>query len=379
MVLELLLAILGAFRLMKSLFLVLFLISSTSGAANLACQNLFDNPELERSIYALAELRLKLDIAKINNQNNLATTALHNEYSKKESRLIDHLEKYQIMSKDELFLALKLEVAKVQNKVKEDKVEKEIQRVREMKSKPDGFHMIFNRVEPRNFSVYYWEHNEGKRQTINVSKPFEMMATQTTYYLWHKVNEIAKIKIDQTLVLKDYDESWDRRPIESISFQDIGRWIINLNDLSKRGEESLFELIPDHKNGDTYRLPTYSEWRSIAWGDRRFAKFSHQTDPLISEFDRYFWHNGNSEQKSHPVATKDPFVVDGNNFFDFMGNVSEWVDHDDPKSFHNTHQSVGGNYNYDTDYLVRWENSWMPDNYQTYYLGFRLVRERGNQ
>lgn len=120
-----------------------------------------------------------------------------------------------------------------------------------------------------------------------------------------------------------------------------------------------------------YRLPTEAEWQAAA--DASIAA----NTPL----ENLAWHGGNSEQKPHSLASKDPDV---NGLFDLFGNVAEWVLADDaPKgvvrggSFLDQPENVGAKARaaYHLDWQRRdpqWPKSswWMSDGG---FVGFRIV------
>lgn len=95
--------------------------------------------------------------------------------------------------------------------------------------------------------------------------------------------------------------------------------------MSHRGAEAFCQWL-SMKTGMTYRLPTLDEWRAACAGD----KF----EP--GEIDRYAWHRGNAEGKTHPVAMRrhNTFAL-----HDLLGNAAEWV-----KRGENDCVVVGGSY-----------------------------------
>lgn len=94
------------------------------------------------------------------------------------------------------------------------------------------------------------------------------------------------------------------RPVENVSWDDCQEFIKKLNEL----------------DGTNYRLPTEEEWEYACragskgdWGMR-----ANGEEGLL---DVMGWYNGNSWDKTHPVAQKEPNAW---GLFDMHGNVGEW-------------------------------------------------------
>jgi len=71
------------------------------------------------------------------------------------------------------------------------------------------------------------------------------------------------------------------------------------------------------KTGHTYRLPTAAQWvHACQLG----------LGPIVEEakdsIDEYAWHEGNSEENTHPVGAKE---ADELGVYDLLGNVVEWT------------------------------------------------------
>lgn len=186
--------------------------------------------------------------------------------------------------------------------------------------------MIFHRIEPGEFFM-----GEGEDKfKVRITKPFEMMSTPVTQKMWALVmkNNPAffgtgpnglSLEIDGKPIQMQPDN-----PIERVTWYDVQRFIIKLNELSRRGDKSITKLIPDHKIGHVYRLPTEAEWEFVV-RDRGTANgvyfFGDNPEDLLEH--AWLWEN--SERRTQPVAGKKPLVIDGNDFFDLYGNVFEWT------------------------------------------------------
>lgn len=141
---------------------------------------------------------------------------------------------------------------------------------------------------------------------------------------------------------------------------DVEKWSYVPN----KGNE-ITGTVSQNENANGYRLPTVEEWQYAAKGGQEF------TYSGSGNLDEVGWYNGNSEEKTHPVAQKDP---NGYGLYDMSGNVWEWCwDFFSSYRRYNcggswsknaTGCEVGLNYDYDA--------------YGTFNdLGFRIVRSTG--
>jgi formylglycine-generating enzyme required for sulfatase activity len=91
-----------------------------------------------------------------------------------------------------------------------------------------------------------------------------------------------------------------------------------------------FCTFMSEKTGRTYRLATRDEWE---WA----ARCGAETDAVdAATLDEFAWHNGNSPEKTQPVAQKKPNAW---GLYDMLGNVGEWTVNTDAKG-----RLCGGNF-----------------------------------
>jgi formylglycine-generating enzyme required for sulfatase activity len=95
----------------------------------------------------------------------------------------------------------------------------------------------------------------------------------------------------------------DRRPVDTVSWDDAQEFIKKLN----------------QQSGRSYRLPTEAEWEYAARSGGRKEKWAGTSDP--SQLGDYAWYKENSDEKTHVVGTKKP---NGLGLYDMSGNLWQW-------------------------------------------------------
>ena len=168
---------------------------------------------------------------------------------------------------------------------------------------------------------------EGKgRKKVTISNSYEIARFQLTQWQW------AKIMGDNPSRFIDGPESIEieingqkirmqpNHPVEEISWNDVhDLFLPKLNDLSRKDDPLIYEVIPDHTQGALYDFPTEVQWERAARAGTDTA-FSFGDDE--AELPKYAWFNKNSKGSTHAVGLKLPNAF---GLFDMHGNVLEWM------------------------------------------------------
>jgi len=156
-----------------------------------------------------------------------------------------------------------------------------------------------------------------------------------------------------------------RRPVINVSWNDVQFYIEWLN----------------KKTGESYRLPTESEWEFVAKANEENQK----------KLENFAWYKHNSDNKTHEVGTKKSYGI---GVYDLHGNVWEWCQDVYSDTYQNraidgsSHKEEGGTFFKKEDKKVLRGGSWYHDlsrscsgnrtgenkTVQTNRIGFRLQR-----
>ena len=152
-------------------------------------------------------------------------------------------------------------------------------------------------------------------------------------------------------------------PVESVSWEEAQLFIKKLNALT----------------GKKYRLLTEAEWEYAARGGIKSKRQKHSGGNNLG---KVAWYNANSEQKTHPVGTKQPNEL---GIYDMNGNVWEWVqDWKDGFDYSSKTSPTGPASGFNRVYRgCGWQDDALycrvsrrggsPPDYRGPYLGFRLA------
>jgi len=243
--------------------------------------------------------------------------------------------------------------------------------------------MVFHRVEGGEF------HMSDQVETVKVDT-FEAMSTLVTQRHWALVmrENPSEYKIGENTIAMDLSGKivtmQPDNPVEKVSWNDIQDFIKRLVSLSEEDGPAIHQLIPDSKKGDRYRILTDRQWEYLVTNkgrEDRLRQFNKSPEALQD----YIWFKTNSKKTTQPVARLRAFVIDGQEFYDLLGNVLNWTQ--DWSGFSPDANPVRDLMNPALDRVVRGlaffamphggtTHGDYPGSGHSEYIGFRLVRER---
>jgi formylglycine-generating enzyme required for sulfatase activity len=203
--------------------------------------------------------------------------------------------------------------------------------------------------------------SERPPHEVKILQPFYLQTTEVSQGQWNKVME------DNPSIFKSCG---DDCPVEKVSWEDAQRFIEKLNQLEKT---------------TGYRLPSEAEWE-YACRAGTTTKFSFGDD--ANKLGEYGWYVGNSNNKTHRVATRKPNPW---GLYDMHGNVWEWVEDD----YHDSYKGAladgrawvdnprssdrvlrGGGWMFGARGCLSTNRQGRPDG--SYWVGFRLAKSPGS-
>ena len=134
---------------------------------------------------------------------------------------------------------------------------------------------------------------------VTISKPFYIQTTMVTQGQWKKVmgNNPSCFK-----EYFGYFRGNDKFPVERVSWNDVQKFIRELNQMEGRNK---------------YSLPTEAEWE---YACRAGSKTAYCFGDDYERLGQYAWYNKNSGNKTHPVGQKKPNTW---GLYDMHGNLFE--------------------------------------------------------
>ncbi len=109
----------------------------------------------------------------------------------------------------------------------------------------------------------------------------------------------------------------EQLPVEGVSWWDAVEFCNALSD--RDGLTRAYEF--DRVREEAHWVPSAGGWRLPSEAEWEHACRAGRTGPRYGELDDIAWHRGNSEDRVHEVAGKQPNPW---GLFDMLGNVWEW-------------------------------------------------------
>jgi formylglycine-generating enzyme required for sulfatase activity len=288
---------------------------STAASKNIVCEAFFSGsfPVLSK----LAELRVSVDELKAQNKPELAQT-LYDLWRRK-------VDEARVSGIDLGGLKFLIEEATADHEAQNKSKEGRERRTREVEESNflKGLRLAFHAIAPGKFMMG----EVGKQIETEITRPFQMAATQTTQAVWRQVTLRAKEKFPgkyDSLISDPSKFKGELHPVERVSWDDVQLWIQALNELATVGDPVVQEVMPGHKLGEIFRLPTEAEWEFVV-RIRGTAQDTYHFGQNTTDLVEYAWFDQNAGGRTHPVAQKKPLVLDGQEFYDMHGNVWEWT------------------------------------------------------
>lgn len=253
------------------------------------------------------------------------------------------------------------DLREIQGVVAEEKAKDKV--IKELKSKGKDIEQAEKLADDKSFvEMYYFAEDSKKRGGID----FAIIPGQE----W----VMSKTEITQAVykAVMGKNPSYfkgDSLPVEEVSWYDAVEFCNRLS--KKAGLEPAYSIngrsVEWNRTASGFRLPTVEEWKYAASGGENY-KYSGSDN-----LDEVGWYDGNSGDKTHPVAQKKP---NGYGLYDMSGNVWEWC-WDSNSNFSGERYRYGGGWYENANYCGVGSKAWGNANYTIYDLGLRIVRSTG--
>lgn len=146
------------------------------------------------------------------------------------------------------------------------------------------------------------ESDEAPTHQVTLSS-FQISKYEVTQREWEEVMGSNPSRFNTSAML----------PVESVSWDDCKKFISKLNAIT----------------GQNFRLPTEAEWEYAARGGRKSKIYKFSGSNFIDDI---AWYRDNSDNKTHPVGTKQPNEL---GLYDMTGNIGEWC-----QDWYNSYNSI---------------------------------------